>query len=121
MSLAYGVWHLADGSEVLFSRRYCPLWKRHPDGHVEQMEYERVPWIRQTYLHFGGVVTKSMGKLLEKTETDFTNGWPVKALVARIDLIYPGVRPVVRATKREQEEANIKSANVVRLFPKDRL
>jgi hypothetical protein len=33
--LIYGQWTTADGSEVLFDRRYRPRWRRTPDGTVE--------------------------------------------------------------------------------------
>ncbi len=32
LRLAYGVWTEEDGSRVLFSRDYCPLWRIAPDG-----------------------------------------------------------------------------------------
>lgn len=35
--LPYGKWTCEDGSEVLFNRDYCPLWKRAPDGTVSPM------------------------------------------------------------------------------------
>jgi hypothetical protein len=35
--LPYGWWTLGDGSEVLFSRDYKPLWKASPDGAVTRM------------------------------------------------------------------------------------
>lgn len=39
--LPYGFWTLKDGSEVLFSRDYHPLW-RVSDGQVERLD----PWLR---------------------------------------------------------------------------
>jgi hypothetical protein len=33
--LLYGQWTTADGTEVLFDRKYRPKWRRHPDGTVE--------------------------------------------------------------------------------------
>jgi len=38
--LAYGIWTEQDGSKVLFSRDYCPLWRITPDGTVAADE----PW-----------------------------------------------------------------------------
>lgn len=35
--LPYGWWTLQDGSEVLFSRDYIPLWKIDPSGRIERM------------------------------------------------------------------------------------
>ena len=34
LRLAYGVWTEADGTRVLFSRDYFPLWRVSPDGEV---------------------------------------------------------------------------------------
>ena len=33
--LIYGRWTTADGTEVMFDRRYRPRWRRKPDGVVE--------------------------------------------------------------------------------------
>ncbi len=40
LRLAYGVWTEKDGSRVLFSRDYCPLWRIAPDGGVSPED----PW-----------------------------------------------------------------------------
>jgi hypothetical protein len=48
--LPYGTYFCKDGSEVLFSRDYCPLWKKHPSGEVadispdEKINYEEQKW-----------------------------------------------------------------------------
>jgi hypothetical protein len=34
----YGWWLLQDGSEVCFSRGYCPLYRVYPDGKVERAD-----------------------------------------------------------------------------------
>ncbi len=34
LALPYGLWKLADGSEVLFNRDYCPIWQRSAGGVV---------------------------------------------------------------------------------------
>lgn len=39
--LPYGVWTLDDGSEVVFSRDYFPMWRISRDGNVERA----LPWI----------------------------------------------------------------------------
>ncbi len=44
--LPYGVWQLRDGSEVLFSRDYKPLW-RISEGDVGRM----APWLRIEGIH----------------------------------------------------------------------
>ena len=36
--LPYGKWTCADGSQVLFNRDYCPLWKRDPSGAVSAID-----------------------------------------------------------------------------------
>lgn len=30
----YGKWTTKDGTEVLFNRKYQPIWMKHPDGKV---------------------------------------------------------------------------------------
>lgn len=49
--MPYGFWTEADGSEVVFSRDYKPMWRVRPDRSVERVE----PWlwiqhVRQTHL-----------------------------------------------------------------------
>lgn len=49
--MPYGFWTEADGSDVVFSRDYKPMWRIRLDGSVERVE----PWlwighVRQTYL-----------------------------------------------------------------------
>jgi hypothetical protein len=41
--LPYGVWTCADGTEVLFNRRYQPIWRRTPGGAVKPTK--RDEWI----------------------------------------------------------------------------
>jgi hypothetical protein len=51
-SLSYGVWRCADGSEVLFDRRYQPMRRRHPDGHVTAADpAERIPFTEQVWFY----------------------------------------------------------------------
>jgi hypothetical protein len=42
--MPYGLWTLPDGSEVLFNRNYCPIWKRSPSGEVDNIAPEL--WVR---------------------------------------------------------------------------
>ena len=35
--LPYGVYFCDDGSEVLFSREYCPMWAKHPNGKISDI------------------------------------------------------------------------------------
>jgi hypothetical protein len=115
MTLPYGVWFLTDGAEVMFSREYCPLWKRHPSGEVKRMGYERVPYVRQAYFHIGGIVSHQLFKLLVQAEVDFVDGFAVEVLVARINDRFPGMWSVM---KKRKAAAKIDGANVVRLFPR---
>ena len=48
--LPYGWWTLADGSEVLFSRTYTPLWHRDPSGVVTRADpSEWIHWTKQSW------------------------------------------------------------------------
>jgi hypothetical protein len=50
--LPYGWWTLADGSEVLFSRTYTPLWHRDPSGVVTRADPSQwIHWVRQEWFH----------------------------------------------------------------------
>lgn len=46
LRLAYGAWTEEDGSKVLFSRDYCPLWRISPDGRVTPED----PWRWITFI-----------------------------------------------------------------------
>jgi hypothetical protein len=35
VTLPYGKWTTEDGTEVLFNRKYQPIWVKHPDGKVD--------------------------------------------------------------------------------------
>lgn len=48
--LPYGVWRCADGREVLFNRRYNPIWQRHANGLAMLADpYEMVPFVDQEW------------------------------------------------------------------------
>ena len=52
VTMPYGIWHCADGREVLFNRRYQPLWSRRPgEAAVEADPTERVRWYRQGWYY----------------------------------------------------------------------
>jgi hypothetical protein len=86
MSLAYGIWHIDNNREVIFSRDYKPLWMRQGGRRTVHKcrGTERVPYIKQTHFHIGGIVTKAMADLLRKTEKDFVFGWPTSFLLNRL-------------------------------------
>ncbi len=49
--LPYGMWTCADGREVLFNRRYAPIWSRRPGQYAQQIAcWEFVDWITQCWL-----------------------------------------------------------------------
>lgn len=51
-NLPYGKWTCADGREVLFNRRYIPLWERSPSGVVAPANpKERVPKVREEWFY----------------------------------------------------------------------
>ena len=45
--LPYGQWVTADGREVLFNRRYVPIWQRHPGQAAEAIEPQHIDWQEQ--------------------------------------------------------------------------
>lgn len=52
--MPYGVWACADGREVLFNRRYVPLFERRPGGPVSAANpAEWVPFVRQAWFYSG--------------------------------------------------------------------
>lgn len=53
--LPYGVWQAADGREVLFNRRYIPLFERRPGGPVTAADpAEWVLFVRQAWFYNDG-------------------------------------------------------------------
>jgi hypothetical protein len=69
--LPYGWWTLEDGSDVLFSRDYMPLWKVTPNGRVERMPPSlRVSGIRQEhwFMNKHGRVTWHSGPTRQDAE-----------------------------------------------------
>src|SRR4051794_22586250 len=55
LALPYGRWTCADGRQVLFNRKYRPIWQRRPGGAVERANpAERVPWIAQGWFYQDG-------------------------------------------------------------------
>jgi hypothetical protein len=81
--LPYGMWTCADGRQVLFNRRYKPIWQRYP-GHpatVAEVE-EWVPWIRQEWFYHDGnspwryaVGLRSCGKVLAAWDLQVQAEW----------------------------------------------
>jgi hypothetical protein len=77
MQLPYGVWILACGREVLFSRAYAPMYLRRPGRknfvtHCTGKEW--VPWVSQMHLHVGGRVDRRLCAQLLQVEKDFVAG-----------------------------------------------
>jgi hypothetical protein len=53
--LPYGQWTCADGRQVLFNRRYKPIWQRYPGRPAIAADAkEWVPWIRQEWFYNDG-------------------------------------------------------------------
>jgi crotonobetainyl-CoA:carnitine CoA-transferase CaiB-like acyl-CoA transferase len=51
----YGVWTCSDGREVLFNRRYAPIWQRYPNEWARPAEAtEWVSWVRQRWFYNDG-------------------------------------------------------------------
>jgi hypothetical protein len=49
-TIPYGKWTCVDGREVLFNRRYVPIWQRRPGGRAEPADpTEWVPWVEQEW------------------------------------------------------------------------
>lgn len=50
--LPYGIWVCEDGREILFNRRYKPIWQRSPEGKVSPANSEE--WVERikTTTHF---------------------------------------------------------------------
>lgn len=50
--LPYGIWTCADGRQVLFNRRYQPMWQRMPGEQASEANPdERIPFERQEWLY----------------------------------------------------------------------
>ena len=53
-AMPYGCWTCADGREVLFNRRYVPLFERRPGGPVSAADpAEWVQFVRQSWFYSG--------------------------------------------------------------------
>ena len=69
--LPYGVWTSADGRQVLFNRRYHPIWQRDTAGNVKVADAdERVEWKTQNYFYNDG--TPNMARLAIRAYETFT-------------------------------------------------
>jgi hypothetical protein len=103
-TLPYGIWTTDDG-EVMFDRRYRPMWHRGQNGEITEMCGDL--WIKrnkQTYLYIGRV-DRALEKLLLKAEADFINGLEVKT----------PVRPFDNCFRRKEPEPTIPVKPVLRL------
>jgi hypothetical protein len=53
--LPYGMWTLADGTEVLFDRYYAAMWQRSPDNVVTKADMNLwYPWVKQDHFYNDG-------------------------------------------------------------------
>lgn len=77
--LPYGLWTCADGREVLFDRRYRPLWTRRPGEAARVADPdERVPHCRQEWFWQDGAAPWQDGKSLARAEAVLAE-WQVGA------------------------------------------
>jgi hypothetical protein len=54
LALPYGRWTCDDGREVLFNRRYHPIWQRRPGAAVERANPDEwVQWVDQQWFYGG--------------------------------------------------------------------
>jgi hypothetical protein len=76
--LPYGVWTTKDGTEILFSRSYHPLYRRKPG---EPATPDKPRWVhdiaRCNYFYDDGSY-KSVSKQLRRIERDFVEGKPIE-------------------------------------------
>jgi hypothetical protein len=79
--LPYGVWTCADGTEVLFNRRYQPIWRRTPGGAVKPTKRdERIKWTDQKWIFGDGNPpwrSPESRRRCEKVLDDFKRGRPL--------------------------------------------
>lgn len=51
LDLPYGKWTCADGREVLFNRRYQPMWERYDSVPVRLNGDEHIPFTKQEWFY----------------------------------------------------------------------
>jgi hypothetical protein len=92
-SLPYGIWLQADGTQVMFNRKYEPIWKRRPGEPATKVtSFEWVPHVRQDYLYLVGDGYGPYSDLrnrLLRAERDFAAG-----LELQVPIVEPTPRPV---------------------------
>jgi hypothetical protein len=72
--LPYAIWVTKDGSEVLFSRSYHPLYRRQPGQPATVANvYEIMPRVRMQHFYDDGTYLK-VAKRLRHIELDFIEG-----------------------------------------------
>jgi hypothetical protein len=89
--LPYGMWTCADGREVLFNRRYRPIWQRRPGQSTTAAdENEWVPWVHQRWFYADGA-SPWLNKVTLKRCADVLAAWGVQIeaewLRRQIDLL----------------------------------
>jgi hypothetical protein len=74
----YGIWTLQDGSEVLFSRSYHPLYKRKPGESATADDRDRwVHGIVRTIRFYNDYTFQFVAKQLPRIKQDFVEGRPI--------------------------------------------
>lgn len=99
LRLAYGFWTQEDGSKVLFSRDYFPLWRISPDGRVAPEDpWRLIAHVGQDYF-FDDVTppwrNRNKVREVERRMTEMgANGTP--KLVAVVDMLVRGEATTIR-------------------------
>ena len=69
--LPYGKWTCADGREVLFNRRYQPIWQRQQSITFPADPAERVPFVQQEWFYNDGTSRYRLNVRLRRILVDF--------------------------------------------------
>ncbi len=102
----YGYWDLADGSQVVFSRDYFPMWRINSDQ-VERLEpwLWVSSWISQTYFHRSIGEANWLRPRAQATALDFLGSHGIHSLPiladAPLNLLTPGVETPEQAVGAE--------------------
>lgn len=99
--MPYGFWVEADGSEVVFSRDYKPMWRIRPDRSVERLE----PWlwmrqVKQTYLWEEGEAPWRHPHLAAHLEA-----WLTERGIAGLPILADGMPALVRSPHAQMSDA----------------
>lgn len=84
-ALPYGLWTCADGREILFNRRYTPIWQRH-EGVVRPADPEEwIFWTTQGWFYNDGTPRRGLNRRLEAVLFAFHGGEDVTPLLLTSD------------------------------------